>query len=161
MLKSGETLAADIIVTATGFNLNVLGDIDFEIDGTPLNFAETVAYRGAMFTGIPNMAWVFGYFRASWTLRADMISDFVCRLLKHMDDLGASMVTPTLRDSDADMGLSPWVRPENFNPGYLTRGMHLMPKQGDRDPWQHKQDYWVDKDELPAADLDDGTLVYD
>ena len=77
-------LEADIIVTATGFNLSVLGDIDFTIDGKPLVFSDTVTYRGMMFTGVPNMAWVFGYFRASWTLRADLVADFVCRLLNHM-----------------------------------------------------------------------------
>jgi cation diffusion facilitator CzcD-associated flavoprotein CzcO len=66
LLRSGKTLAADIIITATGFNLNVLGDIEFEIDGKPLVFSDTVTYRGMMFTGVPNMAWVFGYFRASW-----------------------------------------------------------------------------------------------
>ena len=159
-LASGEQLDADIIVTATGFNLNVLGDIAFTIDGEPLDFHETITYRGTMFTGIPNMAWVFGYFRASWTLRADMIADFVCRLLNHMEERGASMVTPTLRPIDAGMQLMPWVDPENFNPGYLKRGMHLLPQQGDREPWRHKQDYWTEKDELPVADLDDGTLVY-
>jgi cation diffusion facilitator CzcD-associated flavoprotein CzcO len=79
LLKSGRQLQADIIVTATGFNLCVLGDIDFAIDGKPLNFADTVTWRGMMFTGVPNMAWVFGYFRASWTLRADLVADFVCR----------------------------------------------------------------------------------
>ena len=160
-LKSGDELEADIIVTATGFNLNVLGDIEFTIDGKPLEFAETVGYRGAMFTGIPNMAWVFGYFRASWTLRADMIADFVCRLLQHMDDVGASVVTPELRADDADMKLLPWVDPENFNPGYLMRSIHLMPKQGDRQPWVHTQDYWRDKDELPEAELTDGALVFE
>jgi cation diffusion facilitator CzcD-associated flavoprotein CzcO len=160
-LKSGDELEADIVVTATGFNLNVLGDIEFTIDGKPLEFAETVGYRGAMFTGIPNMAWVFGYFRASWTLRADMIADFVCRLLQHMDDVGASVVTPQLRADDADMKLLPWVDPDNFNPGYLMRSIHLMPKQGDRQPWVHTQDYWRDKDELPEAELTDGALVFE
>ncbi|MGB5760200.1 MAG: NAD(P)/FAD-dependent oxidoreductase [Acidimicrobiales bacterium] len=160
-LKSGETLDADIIVTATGFNLNVLGDIEFTIDGEPLNFSETVTYRGTMFTGIPNMAWVFGYFRASWTLRADMIADFVCRLLRHMDDKGAEVVVPRIGDADADMPLLPWVDPENFNPGYIMRSLHLLPKQGDRQPWIHTQDYWSDKDELPALDLEDGALVFE
>ena len=84
LLKSGTELEADIIVTATGFHLSVLGDIDFTIDGKPLDFADTVTYRGMMFTGVPNMVWVFGYFRASWTLRADLVADFVCRLLNHM-----------------------------------------------------------------------------
>ena len=81
LLKSGETLEADIVITATGFDLNVLGDIAFEVDGKPVDFAETVTYRGMMFTGVPNMVWVFGYFRASWTLRTDLVADFVCRLL--------------------------------------------------------------------------------
>ena len=100
LLKSGETLEADIIITATGFNLCVLGDIAFEIDGKPLDFAETVTYRGMMFTGVPNMAWVFGYFRASWTLRTDLVADFVCRLLAHMKAKGAGKVVPALRPQE-------------------------------------------------------------
>ncbi|MFN0314695.1 MAG: flavin-containing monooxygenase [Burkholderiales bacterium] len=161
LLKSGKVLEADIIVTATGFNLHVLGDIEFSIDGKPLNFSDAVTYRGMMFTGIPNMAWVFGYFRASWTLRADLVGDFVCRLLHHMKRKGAKRVTPTLRPEDKDMPLAPWMDPENFNPGYLTRSMHLLPKRGDKPEWQHSQDYWAEKDQLPAANLDDGTLVYE
>ncbi|KPK03953.1 MAG: FAD-containing monooxygenase EthA [Betaproteobacteria bacterium SG8_39] len=160
-LKSGDALDADVVVTATGFNLNVLGDIAFSIDGAPLAFADSVAWRGTLFTGVPNMAWVFGYFRASWTLRADLIADFVCRLLEHMEARGATVVTPRLRAQDKDMTLLPWVDPENFNPGYLLRGVDRLPKQGDRMPWRHTQDYWSEKDELPVADLEDGTLVYD
>ncbi|HET6239518.1 MAG TPA: NAD(P)/FAD-dependent oxidoreductase [Acetobacteraceae bacterium] len=161
LLRSGKLLDADIIVTATGFNLNVLGDIEFSIDGEPLVFSDTVTYRGMMFTGVPNMAWVFGYFRASWTLRADLVGDFVCRLLNHMRDIGVRKVTPTLRPEDRDMALLPWIDPENFNPGYLMRGMHLLPKRGDKPEWQHTQDYWTEKDEFPAADLDDGVFVYE
>lgn len=160
LLKSGEELEADIIITATGFNLSVLGDIKFVIDGKPLNFHDTVTYCGMMFTGVPNMVWVFGYFRASWTLRADLIGDFVCRLLNHMKKKGVSMVTPQLRPEDKDMPLSDWMDPENFNPGYLMRGMHLLPKKGDKPEWQHTQDYWVEKDELPKIDLDDAAFVY-
>ncbi len=160
LLKSGETLEADIIVTATGFNLNVLGDIEMVIDGQPLNFADTVTYRGMMFTGVPNMVWVFGYFRASWTLRSDLIGDFVCRLLNHMDAKQAHRVTVALRDEDADMPLSTWIDPENFNPGYLMRGMHLLPKRGDKAEWQHTQDYWAEKDEFPALDLDGPEFKY-
>jgi cation diffusion facilitator CzcD-associated flavoprotein CzcO len=160
-LESGAVLDADVIVTATGFNLNVLGDIDFSVDGRALDFAGTVTWRGAMFTGIPNMAWVFGYFRASWTLRADLIADLVCRLLKRMDERGARQVVPALREDERGMALAPWVDPANFNPGYLARGLHLLPRQGDHAPWLHTQDYWTEKDALPAADLDDGTLVFD
>jgi cation diffusion facilitator CzcD-associated flavoprotein CzcO len=159
-LKSGSLLQADVIISATGFNLSVLGDIRVAIDGQPLDFAQTVGWRGAMFSGVPNMAWVFGYFRASWTLRADLLSEFICRLLQHMDERGASVVTPTLRAVDRGMDLKPWVEPENFNPGYMQRGIHLLPRQGSQGPWVHSQDYAVDKTELPQADLEDGSLLY-
>lgn len=159
-LESGATLDADIIITATGFNLNVLGDIEFTIDDEPLAFHETVTYHGAMFTGIPNMVWVFGYFRASWTLRADLIAGFVVRLLHHMRERGAEVVVPRLRPDDDDMVLHPWIDPDNFNPGYVRRGLHLLPQQGDRDPWLHRQDYWRERDILPTCDLDDPALVY-
>ncbi|MEO7854156.1 MAG: NAD(P)/FAD-dependent oxidoreductase [Rubrivivax sp.] len=159
-LVSGAQLEADVVVSATGFDLSVLGDIRFVIDGQPLAFADTIGYRGAMFTGVPNLAWVFGYFRASWTLRADLLGDFVCRLLKHMDRLGVQVVTPALRPQDRDMGTLPWVETDNFNPGYMARGVAGLPKQGTQAPWTHQQDYWVEKDELPRADLDDGALVF-
>ncbi len=159
--KSGEELEADIILTATGFNLSVLGDIEFSLDGEPLVLSDTVTYRGMMFTGVPNLLWIFGYFRASWTLRADLIGDLVCRLLHHMENLGARRVTPALRPQDADMPISTWIDPGNFNPNYLMRSMHLLPKRGDKPEWQHTQDYWYEKDALPAADLDDGCLVYE
>ena len=158
-LKSGKELPADIIVTATGFHLNVLGDIAFEIDGKPLDFSQTVTYRGMMFTGVPNMAWVFGYFRASWTLRADLVADFVCRLLGHMKDKQARRVEVALRPEDKDMPLLPWIDTENFNPGYVTRGMHLLPRRGDKREWQHTQDYWREKNEIPKIDLDDNWTV--
>jgi len=161
LLRSGKLLDADIIITATGFNLNVLGDIDFVIDGKPLNFAETVTYRGMMFTGMPNMVWVFGYFRASWTLRTELIADFVCRLLNHMKEKGAKRVEVALRPEDHNMPLGTWIDPENFNPGYLMRGMHLLPKRGATSrEWQHTQDYWQERDEFPAIDLDDAAFHY-
>jgi cation diffusion facilitator CzcD-associated flavoprotein CzcO len=160
-LTSGDELEADVIVTATGFDLSVLGDIAVTVDGQPVDVADTVTYRGIMFTGVPNMAFVFGYFRASWTLRADLVSDLVCRILAHMDERGATMVTPQLRPEDADMALGPWVDPENFNPGYLTRSVHLMAKQGDRDPWQMHHDYSRERELLEAADLEDGTLRFE
>ena len=160
LLESGEELEADIIITATGFSLNVLGDIAFTIDDKPLVFSDTVGYRGMMFTGVPNMIWVFGYFRASWTLRVDLLSDFVCRLLAHMEKKGARRVEVALRPEDSDMELLPWIDPENFNPGYLMRAMHLLPKRGDKPEWQHTQDYWREKDELPAIDLDGAEFRY-
>jgi cation diffusion facilitator CzcD-associated flavoprotein CzcO len=160
LLKSGRSLDADIIVTATGFNLNIMGDIAFAVDGKPLDFAETVTYRGMMFTGVPNMAWVFGYFRASWTLRTDLVADFVCRLLKHMKETGANKVVPALRPEDHNMPLLSWIDPENFNPNYLMRDMHLLPRRGDKPEWQHSQDYWAEKDQFAAIDLADSAFVY-
>lgn len=160
LLKSGKELKADIIVTATGFHLSVMGDIDFEVDGKPVNWADTVTYRGMMFTGVPNLVWVFGYFRASWTLRTDLVADFVCRLLPHMKNRQAKSVTVKLRDEDKDMPIQSWIDPENFNPGYLMRDMHLLPKRGDKREWQHTQDYWGEKDEFPAIDLDDKVFAY-
>jgi cation diffusion facilitator CzcD-associated flavoprotein CzcO len=159
-LKSGQVLEADIVVSATGFNLSVLGDIRLSVDGQPLDFAKTITWRGALFTGVPNMAWVFGYFRASWTLRADLVSALVCRLLKHMDALGVEVLVPTLRPQDQGMALKAWVDPENFNPGYLARGAALLPRQGSHAPWLHSQDYWTEKEELPTADLEDGSLTF-
>ena len=114
-----------------------------------------------MFTGVPNMVWVFGYFRASWTLRTDLVADFVCRLLAHMKKKGAKKVVPALRPFEKNMPLQSWIDPENFNPGYLMRDMHLLPKRGDKPEWQHSQDYWAEKDEFPAIDLDDAAFVYD
>ena len=155
-LTSGEELEADLILTATGFNLNVLGDIAVTVDNRPLVFSDTVTYRGMMFSGVPNLAWVFGYFRASWTLRTDLVGDFVCRLLNHMQAIGAKRVEVV----PPAMTLSDWIDLENFNPGYITRGQHLLPKSGDRHEWRHTQDYWREKDEFPKIDLDGETFAY-
>ncbi|MEQ1818480.1 MAG: NAD(P)/FAD-dependent oxidoreductase [Terricaulis sp.] len=160
LLKSGEQLKADVIITATGFNLSVLGGIPFNVDRNPIDFADTVTYRGMMFTGVPNMVWVFGYFRASWTLRVDLLGDFVCRLLKYMDENGARRVEVAIPDGDKTMEILPWIDPENFNPGYLMRRMQLLPKRGAKYEWQHTQDYWREKDELPAIDLGEPEFRY-
>jgi cation diffusion facilitator CzcD-associated flavoprotein CzcO len=159
-LKSGAKLEADVIVTATGFHLSALGDIALTVDGQPVAISDTITYRGMMFTGIPNMAHVFGYFRASWTLRVDLVADFVCRLLQHMRKTGAQRVTVEPRPEDAGMALLPWTDPEDFNPGYLLRGMHLLPRRGDKPEWQHSQDHWADKDTFAAIQLDDPVFNY-
>ena len=160
VLKSGETHDADIVVTATGFNMNVLGDIDFTIDDEPLVLSDTVTYRGMMFTGVPNLLWVFGYFRGSWTYRADLLADFVCRLLTHMETRGAPRVEVSLRDEDKDMELLPWQDPESFNPSYLLRAMPFLPKSGAKPEWHHSQDYWEDTQVIPAIDLDGDEFIY-
>jgi cation diffusion facilitator CzcD-associated flavoprotein CzcO len=159
-VSSGEEIGADIVVTATGFNLSVLGDVAFTVDGEPVDFSQRVTWRGIMINGLPNMAYTFGYFRHSWTLRVDLVGDLVVRLLSAMRDKGATMVVPTLRPQDADMRLLPWSDPDNFNPGYVMRSQHILYKQGDREPWTHMLEHQEERDILPAADLDDGTLVY-
>ena len=161
LLKSGQELDADIIVSATGLVLNALGDIEFDVDGERFDIAESYTHRGIMFSGLPNLAHVFGYLRTSWTMRADLVSDYVCRLLGHMDDLGATSVTPTLRDADTASPPRPWIEPDNFNPGYITRSLDKLPRQGPGDPWVMTQDYFTEKDRLPAAGFDDGTLVFE
>ncbi|MEC9433835.1 MAG: NAD(P)/FAD-dependent oxidoreductase [Pseudomonadota bacterium] len=160
LLKSGEMLEADVIVTATGFTLSVMGDIPFTVDGAPVDWSQTVTYRGMMFTGVPNLVWVFGYFRASWTLRTDLVADFMARLLPHMAARGATQVGVALRPEDAGMEIQPWIDPEDFNPGYLMRDLHRMPRSGTKRDWRHTQDYWREKDEFPAIDLDDAAFVY-
>ncbi|WP_448611706.1 flavin-containing monooxygenase [Geodermatophilus sp. URMC 60] len=157
---SGEELEADVVVSATGFNLSAFGDVAFTVDGEPVEFPERVTWRGIMISGIPNMAYVFGYFRHSWTLRADLVSDLVCRLFETMEAKGATMVVPTLRPEDADMQIRPWSDPENFNAGYVMRSQHVLFKQGDREPWTHMAEHAEEMELLPKADLDDGTLVY-
>ncbi len=159
-LQSGEELEADIVVTATGITLSLLGEIPFSRDGAPIDFARSWAHRGILFSGVPNLAWVFGYLRNSWTLRADLVSGFVCRLLNHMEEKGVRVVTPELRPEERDMQPRLLVEPENFNAGYIQRSIDRFPKQGDRAPWIFSQEYSLEKDEIPGADLEDGTLVY-
>ncbi|MBO0701331.1 MAG: NAD(P)/FAD-dependent oxidoreductase [Candidatus Dormibacteraeota bacterium] len=159
-VSSGEEIPADVVVTATGFNLSVLGDVTFTVDGEPVDLTEHLTWRGIMLSGLPNLAYVFGYFRHSWTLRADLVSDLVIRLLATMDGKGATMVVPTLRPQDADVERRPWCDPENFNAGYVMRSQHLLFKQGDREPWTHLLEHEQEREILPRVDLDDGTLVY-
>ena len=160
LLKSGKELKADIIVSATGLVLNALGDIDINVDGEQFDIANSYTHRGIMFSGLPNLAHVFGYLRTSWTMRADLVSGYICRLLAHMDELGATSVTPTLRNSDTSGPPRPWIDPDNFNPGYITRSLDKLPRQGPGEPWIMTQDYFTEKDTLPAAGFDDGTLVF-
>ncbi len=158
-LTSGRELEADVVVTATGLQLVALGDIAFELDGEPVHFPDTVSYKGTMYSGLPNLVSTFGYINASWTLRADLIAAFVCKLLNHMDATRTRRCTPRLREEDRDMPLAPFI--DDFSAGYMRRAMHLLPRQGDRDPWRNTQDYAYEKKLLGRARLDDGALVFE
>jgi len=159
-LKSGEVLEADLIVTATGFNMTMMGDIAFTIDGQPLDFHDTVTYRGTMFTGVPNLAWVFGYFRASWTLRSELVAELMCRLLNRMRETDAGSVQPRLRESERDMPLQPWISDDNFNPNYIKRALDILPMTGTSREWRHTQDHWRERNEFPAIDIEDEVFWY-
>jgi len=156
----GVDIEADVVVTATGFDLSVFGEVDFTVDGRPVDFAGCVTYRGILFSGVPNMAWSFGALRLSWTMRVEMVSRYLCRLLAHMDEQGATSVVPRLRPQDADMELTPFVDPAQFSPGYLVRSADLVPRSGSTPEWQLSLDYWAERDVLPVAGFDDGCLVF-
>jgi cation diffusion facilitator CzcD-associated flavoprotein CzcO len=158
-LKSGKNLEADIIVTATGLNLVVLGEMQFTVDGVPVDFSKTWSYKGMMYSGVPNLVSTFGYINASWTLRADLTSEYVCRLINHMDEKGARQVTPRLRDIDRNMPARPWI--DDFSSGYMQRVMDRFPKQGDHEPWINPQNYTRDKQMIRHGALEDGALIFD
>ena len=157
-LKSGETLDADIIVTATGLNLVVLGAAAFSVDGKPIDFPNTYSYKGLMFSDVPNLVYTLGYINASWTLRSELVAEYVCRLVNHMDESEVSQCVPRLRKEDA--GMERRLMVEGFTPGYMQRSMHLFPRQGDRDPWRFTQNYADDKKIIRNAALEDGVLQF-
>lgn len=155
LLTSGKTLKADIIVTATGLKIQMLGNMKVTIDGEPIIPNQSMSYRGVMFENIPNMAMVFGYTNSSWTLKADLISDYVCRLLKHMDDIGARKVVPV--NNKENIERLPFI---NMSSGYIQRVKDQIPQQGDAKPWKLYQNYFLDMTSLKLANLDDPSLEY-
>ena len=159
-LASGEHLPADVVVTATGFNLQLFGDMRFSVDGAPVDFSDRVTYRGVMVQGLPNMAFAMGYFRSSWTLRVDLVCDFILKLLAHMQQAGHEVVVPFLAPEDQDMPRLPWVDPANFNAGYVMRAQHRMFRQGDRSPWTQGMEYEQERQQLTAVQPDDPALAY-
>lgn len=156
--RSGDELEADIIVTATGLNLVVLGNIDFRIDGEPVDFSQTWAYKGMMFSGVPNLIFTFGYINASWTLRADLNAAWACRLLNHMKEQGVTQCVPELREQDRQMSPRPFI--DDFSANYMQRVMHRFPRQGDHAPWLNTQDYRRDREMLRREPVDDGVLRF-
>ena len=157
-LKSGEMLEADIIVTATGLNLVSLGEIDVFVDGQAIDFAQTWTYKGLAYSDVPNLVSTFGYINASWTLRADVVANYTCRLLNKMKSTGTQQATPRLRAQDQNMTPRPWIN--DFSAGYMERMMHLMPRQGDHAPWINPQLIAVDKQMIVKSPIDDGAMQF-
>ena len=157
-LQSGTELDADIIVTATGLDLLVLGGVIFFVDDQPVDISTTYSYRGIMFSGVPNLVSTFGYINASWTLRADLTAEYFCRLVNYMDKNDFAQCTPTLRPEDLSMSPQPWIT--DFSPGYIDRALDRLPKQGDHEPWINPQNYQHDKKVFLKDRLDDGTLLF-
>ena len=158
VLASGGHLDADVIVTATGLELVTLGEVAFDRDGEPIDFAETWTYKGFAYSDVPNLASVFGYINASWTLRADLIASYVCRLLNHLAATGTTSATPRLRPTDAAMAPRPWI--DEFTPSYMTRSMDRFPRQGDREPWLNPHDYRHDRRIFLKEPLEDGVMTF-
>jgi len=157
-LQSGEVLTADIVITATGLNMVTLGEMQFVVDDEPVDFAKTWTYKGFAYSGVPNLASSFGYVNASWTLRADLTCEYVCRLLNHMEATGTVECTPRLRTEDANMPERPWI--DSFTAGYMQRMMHMFPRQGDREPWINTQSYTRDKKMFRTGQLEDGAMQF-
>ena len=157
-VASGEELAADIIVTATGLQLVTLGEMDFVVDGAPVDVSRSWIYKGFAYSDVPNLGSSFGYVNASWTLRADLTCEYVCRLLNHMRHTGTTQCTPRLRESDRDMPERPLI--QGFSPGYIRRVLHKLPRQGDREPWLNPQHYTRDKKMFRKSPVDDGAMQF-
>ena len=157
-LESGAHLDADIIITATGLEMVTLGEVDFIVDGERVDFAETWSYKGFAYSGVPNLASTFGYVNASWTLRADLIASYTCRLLNHMAQTATAICTPRLRPSDSSMVARPML--DHLTSGYVQRAAERFPKQGDREPWINPQDYRRDRRMFRKDPVDDGVMLF-
>jgi monooxygenase len=155
-LTSGEELPADIVVTATGLNLLALGGISLAVDGEDVELPERMAYKGMMLSRVPNFAFTIGYTNASWTLKADLVAEYVCRLLAHMDERGYRVVTPI--DDDPRIQRVPLL---DFQAGYVQRSLHLFPKAGSRAPWKLGMSYANDVLTIRHGGLEDGALRFE
>ncbi|MFC3172728.1 flavin-containing monooxygenase [Novosphingobium bradum] len=159
-LQSGQFLPADVVITATGFDMAVMPGVPFTVDGAPVDWSQTISYRGTMFAGVPNLAWVMGYFRGSWTLRVDLLCDFICRLLQRMDRLGAARVDVRPTPEDDALPRKDWMDLDVFNPGYLQRALPHLPRRLDTPRWRHTQDYQADLVDLPAVTFEEPEFIY-
>ncbi|WP_312088386.1 flavin-containing monooxygenase [Acinetobacter variabilis] len=155
-LKSGKHLDADIIVSATGLNIQILGGIQATMDGKPLDTSKHMLYQGVMVSDVPNMALIIGYINASWTLKVDIAAEYICRLLNYMDQHGYNEVIP---EGDATELLEDTVM-GSLTSGYIARGADVMPKQGKHAPWKVSNNYLADRKELKSASFEDGVLKF-
>jgi cation diffusion facilitator CzcD-associated flavoprotein CzcO len=153
-LKSGAELEADVVIAATGLNLVALAGIQMSVDGEDIELPKTMAYKGMMLGGVPNMAFTVGYTNASWTLKADLTSEYVCRVLAHMDAHGHRIALPEL---DPTVEEEPFL---DFTSGYVQRALHKFPKQGSKRPWKLDQNYPKDIRTIRHGKIDDGRLVF-
>ncbi|MCR9162639.1 MAG: flavin-containing monooxygenase [Nannocystaceae bacterium] len=153
-LRDGQVLPADLIVTATGLRVKALGGMDVTIDDEPLDLSNRMSYKAMMFSDVPNMAMCFGYTNASWTLKADLTSLYVCRLINHMDEHGYDSCTPKKSD---DVVEEPFIP---LQAGYIDRAASLLPKAGNKVPWKLKQNYFFDLLMLKAGKVDDGVMQF-
>jgi len=154
-LKSGQHLDCDLIVKATGITVTVFSKGQFVVDGETVDFSKTFTYEGMMFSDVPNMASIFGYINASWTLRADLIAEYFCRVINHMAENDLTVAIPRAPEG---MEGRPWIT--TFDPGYITRVLDALPMQGDRDPWLNAQDYKRDRKVLSTKPIDDGHIEF-
>jgi cation diffusion facilitator CzcD-associated flavoprotein CzcO len=151
-LTSGEHLDADVIVTATGLKMKPFGGLPLTVDGAEVKLHDTMAYKALMLSDVPNFVFTIGYTNASWTLKADLVSDYVCRMLDHLDETGKKVFVPR---RDESVGARPFM---DFQSGYVLRALDDLPVQGDRAPWLLKQNYLVDVRSIRRAPLEDGVL---
>ncbi|MGB7973954.1 MAG: NAD(P)/FAD-dependent oxidoreductase [Roseiarcus sp.] len=154
-LTSGQEIEADVIVTATGLQVRLMGGVAIEVDGAPVDIASSLAYKGVMFSDVPNLASIFGYTNASWTLKSDLIAEYVCRLLGHMDRRGYAICTP--RRGDTAIADEPTLP---LTSGYIERAKHLLFKQGTKKPWRLNQSYALDVMAFRFGAIEDGALEF-
>ena len=156
-LKSGEELPADIVVSATGLQIQLAGGAELEVDGVPVDTRERMLYKGVLMDGVPNSMFVIGYTNASWTLKADLASEYFSRLVKHMDEHGHDQVLPVADDADRS---EVSVMGDSMRSGYIQRGDAVMPRQGKRMPWQIRNDYFRDAPVLRRGAIEDPVLRF-
>jgi cation diffusion facilitator CzcD-associated flavoprotein CzcO len=154
-LESGGELEADVVVTATGLNMLLLGGMTVAVDGEEIDFSQTMTYKGMMVSGVPNSAFALGYTNASWTLKCDLTHEFVCRVLNHMDDHGYTQCMP--ENSDPSVTQQPMI---DFSSGYVQRSIEKFPKQGSKAPWRLYQNYARDIVSLRRSPIEDGALRF-